>query len=81
MSTIDRTDADSLPLQLAELLSATIQTRLMFEAFRTRIPEGAVSEFLPVVNRLLEIEIQLRQLNIQHPMADVQTRASLRLLH
>jgi len=57
---------DPLPMQLAELLAATIQVRLMFEGFRKHIPEGAVTEFLPIVQRLFDIEIQLRELNIRH---------------
>ena len=74
-------EGDQLAMQLAELLSAAIQTRLMLEAFRTRIPEGAVTDFLPIAHRLLDIEIQLRQLNIAHPMAVITSGPSARTIH
>ena len=68
---------DPLPMQLAELLAATIQVRLMFEGFRKHIPEGAVTEFLPIFQRLLDIEISLRSLNIRHPISAATTSVPL----
>jgi hypothetical protein len=82
MSTIDRTDLDSLPLQLAELLGAAIQIRMMLQSFRQHLVDDALPEFLALEQRVLDVEIQLRRLNIAHPITTETTSAQLaRVLH
>jgi len=73
---------DPLALQLAELLSASIQLRLMFQSFRKYLIDDALPEFLALEQRLLDVEIQLRRLNIAHPITTETTSVPVaRTLH
>ena len=68
---------DPLALQLAELLSASIQLRLMFQSFRKHLVNDALPEFLALEQRLLDVEIQLRRLNIAHPISTETTSVAV----
>ena len=68
MTTFDGRDTDPFAVPLAELLSASIQIRMMFQSFRQHLHDDALHEFLVVEQRLLDVEIQLRRLNIAHPI-------------
>lgn len=74
-------EGDPLAQPLAELLSAAVQTRLMFSAFRRQVPEATQTDFLAIEQRLFDIEIQLRQLNLQHPMSAATSGPSVRTIH
>lgn len=60
---------DPLAQPLAETLAMSVQLRLMFAALRGRLAESAQIDFLAVEQRLLDLEIQLRKLNLQHPIS------------
>jgi hypothetical protein len=79
---MDGDNPDPFAVPLAELLSASIQIRMMFQSFRKHLVEDALPEFLALEQRLLDVEIQLRQLNIAHPiLAAATSEPSARTLH
>ena len=82
MTTFNGSDTDPLAVPLAELLSASIQLRMMFQSFRQYLVDDALHEFLALEQRLLDVEIQLRRLNIAHPITTETTSvAVVRTLH
>ena len=73
---------DPLAQPLAETLAMSVQLRLMFTALRGRLAESAQIDLGAVEQRLFDLEIQLRQLNLKHPMSAATTSGpSARTIH
>ena len=74
-------DLDPLAQPLAETLAMSVQLRLMFAALREHIPQAAQTDFLGVEQRLFDLEIHLRQLNLAHPLAAATSGTSVHTIH
>lgn len=60
--TMEGDNREQLARDLTEALAEAIQVRLLFTAFREAIPQGQITAYLAVEQRVLDLEILLLQL-------------------